>query len=246
MADTEDIIYGRNPVLEALTAKKEIDKVLLLNTIRGPFEKEVRKLCRENDIPIQYVPNIKLDRLTKKTHQGIIAFGSIVSYQEIANVIPLIYEQGKTPLILILDGITDVRNFGAIARSAEVLGANAIVIGEKRSARINHEAFKSSAGAILKIPICREKSLINTINTLRESGFGIFATDLKTEFFIEDIDFTGPCAVVIGSEGEGVSEGILKACDKSFKIPQIGEIDSLNVSVASGVILYEILKQRKV
>lgn len=244
MAEKDDIIYGRNPVIEALESDKDVDKVLILNSIRGPFEKEIRKLCKLRNIPIQYVPNAKLDKFTRKNHQGIVAFGSLIVYQKIENIVPLLFEEGKLPLLLILDGITDVRNFGAISRSAEVFGAHAIVIGEKKSARINHEAFKTSAGAILKIPICREKSLPSTIDFLRNSGFQIFATDLNTDLFIGDIDFNNPCAIIIGSEGEGVSKSLLDRCDQSFKIPQKGETDSLNVSVASGVILYEILKQR--
>ncbi len=244
MPDKDDIIYGRNPVLEAIDAGKEVDKVLLLKSIRGPFEKEIRKKCRERNIVLQYVPVFKLDKLSKKNHQGVIAFVSIVEYQDIEDVVPHIFERGEQPLILILDGVTDVRNFGAIVRSAEVFGAHAVVIGEKRSARINHEAFKTSAGAIAKIPICRQKSLNNTVDFLKSSGFQIFATDLKTDHYISDIDFATPCVVVLGSEGEGVSDGLLSRCDSRFKIPQKGEIDSLNVSVASGVILYEILKQR--
>lgn len=244
MADSGDIIFGRNPVLEAIGAGKTVDKVLLLKTIRGPFEKEVRSLCKQFDIPLQYVPSHKLDKITRKNHQGIIGFASLIDYQSIDNVVPMLYEQGKVPLIFILDGITDVRNFGAIARSAEIFGVHAIVIGEKRSARINEDAIKTSAGAILKMPICREKSISQTVDTLQQSGFNIFATDLKTDFFISDIDFCQPCAVILGSEGDGVSESLLQKCNQRFKIPQIGVTDSLNVSVASGVIMYEILKQR--
>jgi 23S rRNA (guanosine2251-2'-O)-methyltransferase len=244
MAESADIIFGRNPVLEAIQAGKSVDKILLLKTIRGPFEKDVRKLCKEYDIPLQYVPGHKLDKITRKNHQGIIGFASLVSYQTIEDVVPMLYEQGKVPLIFILDGITDVRNFGAIARSAEVFGVHAIVIGEKRSARVNDDAFKTSAGAILKLPICREKSINKAVVTLQQSGFQIYATDLNTEFYISDLNFDQPCAVILGSEGDGVSPGLLETCDQRFKIPQVGETDSLNVSVAAGVIMYEILKQR--
>ena len=244
MADSGDIIFGRNPVIEAIQSGKSVDKILLLKTIRGPFEKDVRKLCKEKDIPLQYVPAHKLDKLTKKNHQGIIGFASLVAYQTIEDVVPMLFEQGKTPLIVVLDGITDVRNFGAIVRSAEVFGIDAIVIGEKRSARINEDAYKTSAGAILRLPICREKSLVKSIDFLRSFGFQVFATDLKTDHFIADIDFKGPSVVILGSEGDGVSEGLLNISDEKFKIPQVGKTDSLNVSVASGVIMYEILKQR--
>ena len=244
MADSEDIIFGRNPVIEAIRSGKEIDKILLLKSIRGEFEKEVRHACKDHDIPLQYVPGHKLDKLTRKNHQGIIAFSSIIQYQSLENLTPLLYEKGITPLLLILDGVSDVRNFGAIVRSAEVLGAHGIIIGEKNSARINADAMKTSAGALLRIPICREKSLSNSIQYLSTAGFSIFATDLNTDSYISDCDFSGPCAVVIGSEGEGVGKDLLNRSDQKFKIPQVGETDSLNVSVASGVILYEILKQR--
>lgn len=245
MADKDDILYGRNPIIEALKLGKEIDKILISNTIRGAFEKEIRQLCRDHDIPLQYVPNSKLDKFTKKNHQGVIGFASLIQFQAIEDVVPHLYEKGATPLILVLDGVTDVRNFGAIVRSAEVLGAHAVIIGEKNSARINHEAVKTSAGAIFKLPISRVKSLVNTIAFLKQSGFQVYATDLNTPNYISDINFSGPSVVILGSEGEGVSEGLLSISDEKFKIPQLGEIDSLNVSVASGVILYEILKQRQ-
>jgi len=242
--ENEGIIYGRNPVVDAINEQKEIDKVLILNTIRGPFEKEIRKLCKNFEIPLQYVPGRKLDKLTNKNHQGIIAYSSIVAYQKLENVIPHLFEQGIIPLVLILDGITDVRNFGAICRSAEVLGANCVVIGEKKSARINHDAYKTSSGAILRLPICREGNLSKVASNLQLSGFHVYASSLDSEQFIDDIDFRGPSAVILGSEGEGVSEHLMKICDQNFKIPQVGQTDSLNVSVAAGVILYEILKQR--
>ncbi|WP_235297707.1 23S rRNA (guanosine(2251)-2'-O)-methyltransferase RlmB [Portibacter marinus] len=244
MADSDDIIFGRNPVMDAVRNGKAIDKILLLKTIRGPFEKEVRHLCKDFDIPLQYVPGHKLDKITRKNHQGIIAFSSLVEYQSIENLVPLLYERGVIPLLIILDGVSDVRNFGAIVRSAEVLGAQGIIIGEKNSARINADAMKTSAGALLNLPICREKSLTNAVEYLIASGFKIFATDLNTELYISDIDFNQPCAVILGAEGEGVSQNLLNHSHQCFKIPQVGQTDSLNVSVASGVILYEILKQR--
>lgn len=245
MAEKEDIIFGRNPVSDAIKSGKKIDKILLLSSIRGPFEKEVRQLCKEHGIPLQYVPNHKLDKFTKKNHQGIIAFASLVTFQSLDDVIPHVYEQGETPLFLILEGITDVRNVGAIARSAEVFGAHAIIMGEKNSARINHDAVKSSAGAILNIPLVRERSLVKTVEYLQNSGFQVFATDLQTDYHIADVDYKGPIAIVMGSEGEGVSKKILQVSDERIKIPQVGTTDSLNVSVATGVILYEILKQRQ-
>lgn len=244
MAESEDIIFGRNPVLEAIQGGKPVDKILLLKTIRGPFEKDIRRLCKEYDIPIQYVPSHKLDKITRKNHQGIVGYASLVTYHSIDNVVPMLFESGKVPLIFILDGITDVRNFGAIARSAEIFGVHAIVIGEKRSARVNEDAFKTSAGAILKLPICREKNISKAVEILQQSGFQVYATDLETDYFISDLNFDQPCAVVLGSEGDGVSPALLELCDQRFKIPQVGETDSLNVSVAAGVIMYEILKQR--
>ncbi len=197
-------------------------------------------------IPLKKVPQIKLDQLSRKrNHQGAVGIISAVEYQNIRDIIPLIYERGETPNILILEGITDVRNVGAIARSAEVLGAHAIVFPLSNSAEINEDAIKTSAGALLSIPLCRESNLFKTIDYLKESGFHIICSALDGDTNIFEIDMTGPLATIIGSEQKGVSSELIKKSDKTFKIPQLGKTDSLNVSVASGIILYECIKQRR-
>lgn len=242
----QSFIYGRNPVIEAIKNRKNIDKILVQSGLRGPFEKELRFALKGTDIPLQYVPLPKLDKLYKGNHQGIIAYLPLIEYQDLNNILPFIYEKGETPLILLLDQITDVRNLGAIARSAEIFGVHAIVVPAQGSARINEEAVKTSAGALLSIPVCRVKSLVNTISFLKLSGLEIFTSSLESDKPVYDISWNQPAAIVVGSEGDGVSRKIASLSTESFIIPQQGKTDSLNVSVATGVILYEINKQRNV
>lgn len=192
------------------------------------------------------MPQVKLDQLSRRrNHQGAIGIISPVEYQSIKDLIPLIYEKGEVPNILILEGITDVRNVGAIARSAEVLGVHAIIFPMTNSAEINEDAIKTSAGALLTLPICREKNLAKTIEYLKESGFHIISSSLDGDTDIFEIDMTTPLATILGSEQNGVSSDLINKSNQVFKIPQIGKIDSLNVSVATGIILYECLKQRR-
>jgi 23S rRNA (guanosine2251-2'-O)-methyltransferase len=240
----DNVIYGRHPVVDAIKAEQQFDKVMLQEGIRGEFEKMLRSTCREFDIQLQVVPKTRLNRFVKGNHQGVIGFTSLIEYQHIENVLPLIFENSETPLILILDGITDVRNFGAIARTAEVAGVHAIVIPQKGAALINADAIKTSAGALAKIPICREKSLFNVIDFLHNSGVEVFVSSLESTDFIFDVDFKNPMALVIGSEDNGVHPKIMKIADKQFIIPQMGTTDSLNVSVATGMMLYEVMRQR--
>lgn len=241
----QQIIYGRNAVIEALHEGTQLDKVILQRGVRGDFEKELRKLCRDKSVPMTVVPKEKLNKFTKGNHQGVLAIISLITYYAIEDVLPLIYEQSGTPLIVILDGVTDVRNFGAIARSAEVFGAHALVIPDKGAAMINAEAVKTSAGALLKIPVCRVKSLANAIDYLKLSGVSVLASDLSAKKNLDEIDLQQPVGIVMGSEGDGISQGVRQRADELFIIPQIGETDSLNVSVANGVILYEVQRQRK-
>ncbi len=240
-----NLIFGRHPVIDAIQSGKGIDKILLQQGVRGEFEKEIRKYCGELNIPLQYVPKEKLNKINSGNHQGIMAYLSILEYYKIEDVLPMVYEKSEVPLILILDGVTDVRNFGAIARSAECMGAHAIVIGTKGAAQINAEAYKTSAGAISIIPVCREKSIAAAINFLQLSGLKIMASSLKADKQIDKVDFDLPCAIVIGSEDHGVSSTIMKKADEVFIIPQHGKTDSFNVSVATGIILYEIQRQRQ-
>ncbi len=238
------IVYGRHPVVDVIRSGKPVDKLLLQQGIRGEYEKEVRGLCKEYGIPFKVVPKDRLTKFTNGNHQGVVALLSPIPYYIIEDVLPMVYEQSKTPLFLLLDEVTDVRNFGSIARSAEVCGANAIVIPSKGAARINADALKTSAGALSKIPVCRCTSLISAVEYLQLSGIQVLASSLRGEVKLYDLDLTLPTAFIIGSEGEGVSPALLRKSDQQFIIPQAGETDSLNVSVATGIMLYEVMRQR--
>ncbi len=241
----ENIIYGIRPIIEAVKSGKEIDKILIQTGLNNELYFQLRKLINEFKIPFQYVPVKKLNRITSKNHQGVICFISNIVYHNIENLLPGIYEDGKLPLLLILDRITDVRNMGAIARTAECAGLDAIIIPEKGSAQINSDTIKASAGSLYKIPVCRCKNLKNTIEYLKESGVQIIAATEKAGNYYTSADFTKPTAIIMGSEENGVSGEYLKRSDFKVKIPILGDIESLNVSVATGVILYEAVNQRR-
>lgn len=238
------VIFGRHPVVEAMRSGAAIDKVILQQGVRGEFEKEVRQLSRELDIPLQVAPRERLNKWTKANHQGIVALQSLITYQRLENILPLIYERSEVPLLVILDGITDVRNLGAIARSAECVGAHALIVPSRGSALINGEAMKASAGALNRIPVCRESSLINAIELLQQSGVRVLAGDLQSDQLLPGVDLRGPSALVVGSEDTGISAGVAQRTDERFLIPQQGQTDSFNVSVAAGIMLYEAMRQR--
>jgi len=240
----ENIIYGIRPVIEAILAGKEIEKLLIQQGLKSEGYNTLRTLIKERNIIFQFVPIEKLNRISRKNHQGIICYISPIQYQDIENLIPMIYEEGKTPLVLILDKVNDVRNFGAIARTAECAGVDAIIIPERGSAMINSDAVKTSAGALLKIPVHRSGNLKITISFLKESGLQIISASEKAEEKYYDPDYSQPTAIIMGSEESGVSGEYLKLSDKEVQIPIIGKIQSLNVSVATGIIIYEALKQR--
>ncbi len=242
---TNTLLFGLRPVIEAVNAGKEIDKLFIQNNLTGDIHSELRKLIKDHEIPFQYVPIEKLNRLTRKNHQGVVCYLSTIIYQKIEDILPFVFEQGKTPLLLILDRITDVRNFGAIARGAECAGVNAIVIPSKGAAQVNGDAIKTSAGALHKIPVCRSENLKTTIDYLKNSGVQIVACTEKTESVYYDVNYTLPTAIILGSEENGISDEYLKRSDARAKIPLLGEIGSLNVSVATGVILYEAIRQRR-
>jgi len=241
----EDLIFGIRPVLEAISAGKEVDRVLLQKGLRSELFQELFQQVKELDIPLQVVPIDRLNRITRKNHQGVIAFISQISYHKLELVMPGVYESGKTPLVLILDHITDVRNFGAIARTAECSGVDAIVIPAKGSAAINEDAMKTSAGALNIIPVCRTDNLANEVKFLKDSGLKVIAATEKGILDYDEEDMSVPLAIVMGAEDTGVSPALLKLSDVLVKIPQAGKIGSLNVSVAAGVILFEALRQRK-
>lgn len=244
-ANKQLVVIGKHPVIELLQNGKPVQKVFILRTLKGPTEIDVRRLTSESNIPLSRVDNYKLDRLANnKNHQGLVALTSPISFQDIEDIIPHIYESNETPLILILDHVTDVRNFGAIARSALALGVHAIIIPSKGTAAINKDAIKSSAGAVLDIPICRMSNLVDAIEYLKNSGIATYSSTLRNAKNISELDFSDPTAIVIGSEDHGVDNTVVKVSDELFKIPQSGAVDSLNVSVATGIILYEINRQR--
>ena len=238
-------IYGRNPVTEALEKGKKIEKVFLQNNLTGDFEVQVRNACEERNIPLTKVPPRKLNDLSRShNHQGIVAYISPVTYTTVDKLVPLLKSEGKIPLLVVLDGITDVRNMGAIARSAKVFGAHAIVVPAKGSARVSEEMVKSSAGAILDIAICRENSIPIALESLQMMDVKVYASDVNATKTIAEQDLKGPTAIVMGSEDKGVSRKAIQIADDTVKIPQVDSFDSLNVSVAAGIILYEILLQR--
>lgn len=240
----QDMVYGIRPVIEAIDSGKEAEKVMILKGTRSDTFAELMKLLKDRSVPYQFVPIEKLNRLTRKNHQGVVAFISPVVFYQIEDILPGIYEQGRTPFILVLDKITDVRNFGAIVRTAECTGVDAVVIPSKNSAQLNSGTVKSSAGAIFKVPICRSDNLKITLDFLQQSGLRLIAATEKTDDLFYGADFKGPIALIMGSEGEGISAEYLKKADLEVKIPLIGEIESLNVSVAAGVLLYEAVRQR--
>ncbi|MCW3104657.1 MAG: rRNA ((2251)-2-O)-methyltransferase RlmB [Bacteroidetes bacterium] len=238
------MIFGLRPVIEALKAGKEIDRLFVQNGLKNELFGEMMGMLKKHNVLYQYVPLEKLNRLTSKNHQGVVGYISSIEYHKIENILPAVFEAGKTPLLLILDRITDVRNFGAIARTAECAGVDAIIIPQKGAAQINADAIKTSTGALHKIPVCREENLKQVIEYLRESGLQVIACTEKASDDYYKVDFTLPVAIMMGSEEDGISSEFLKLADAHAKIPLLGEIGSLNVSVATGVMLYEVVRQR--
>lgn len=238
------MIFGIRAVIEAIEAGKEIDKIIVRKDLQGELAKELFTILNTNNIPVQRVPVERLDRYTRKNHQGVIAFLSAITYERIEDIIPFLYENGKVPFILLLDGITDVRNFGAIARTCEVAGVDAIVIPARGSVTVNADAVKTSAGALLKIPVCKEQNLTSTIKYLKNCGVKVVAATEKAEKNYTDITYNDPIAIVMGAEDLGVSPENLRIVDELVCIPQFGTIASLNVSVAAGVLIYEVIRQR--
>lgn len=238
------MIFGIRAVIEAIEAGKEIDKVIMRRDLQGDLAKELLSVSKTNNIFVQRVPVERLDRFTHKNHQGVIAFVSAITYEKIADIVPFLYENGKDPFIILLDGITDVRNFGAIARTCEVAGVDAIVIPGRGSVTVNADAVKTSAGALMKIPVCKEESLTETIQFLKNSGVKVVAASERGAQNYTEVEYQGPIAIVMGAEDTGVSNENLRIADNLVKISQFGTIGSLNVSVAAGVLIYEVIRQR--
>lgn len=241
----EGLLFGVHPLLEAIKAGKEIDRVLLANGTSGPLISEIKKHLSELDVPVIPVPKEKLMQFTRFNHQGVVAYISPVSFMPLEEVLQQVYESGKDPLFMVLDRVTDVRNFGAICRTAECAGVDAIIVPARGSARIGADALKTSAGALMNIPVCRSMNLKDTLQMLKDSGIRIAGASEKADKMMYDTDLSGPLCLIMGSEETGISPEYLKKCDALIRIPMFGSTGSLNVSVAAGVITYEIIRQRQ-
>lgn len=238
------MIFGTRAVIEAVQACKEVDKILMRRDLQNDLARELFNIVRDTNIPIQRVPQEKLDRLTRKNHQGVIAFISAVTYQKLEDIIPFLFENGKDPFIVLLDGVTDVRNFGAIARTCECAGVDAIVIPARNSVSVNADAVKTSAGALLTLPVCKEESITEAIRFLKNSGVKVIAATEKASADYPEGDYTVPIALIMGGEDVGIATDNLRICDEMVRIPIAGTIASLNVSAATAVLAYEVVRQR--
>ena len=244
MIDKNEMIFGVRAVIEAIQAGKEIDKVLVKKDIQSDLSRDLFAALKGSSIPVQRVPVERLNRITRKNHQGVVAYISAVVYQHVEDLVPSLFEQGKMPFIVMLDGITDVRNFGAIARTCECAAVDAVIIPVKNSVTVNADAVKTSAGALHSLPVCREQSLTDTLKYLKECGFRLVAATEKGDYNYTRGEYSGPLCIIMGAEDKGVAYEHLALCDEWVKIPMLGTIESLNVSVAAGILIYEAVKQR--
>ena len=243
--DKNDYIFGIRPVMEAIEAGKDIDKILVKKDLNGDLINELYDLVKRYRILIQRVPVEKINRITRKNHQGVLAVLSSVTYSNLSNVMPDIYESGEMPFLVALDGITDVSNFGAIARTCECAGVDAIVIPERHSVSVSGDAMKTSAGALNYLQVCREHSMQGALNYLKNNGCRIVGASGKTNKLYTEVDYTVPTVIVMGAEDTGMQPEVEAVCDELVTIPEYGQINSLNVSVAAGIIMYEVVRQRK-
>lgn len=242
--DDEMMIFGIRPVIEAIDSGKEVERIFIQRDLNNPLIRELKDLLKKHNIVYTAVPVEKLNRLTRKTHQGVVCYLSNVTYQKVEDIVPVLFEREKYPLVLMLDRITDVRNFGAICRTAECFDVDAVIIPQRGGALVTGDAVKASAGALNRITLCRELNLKNTIDYLSESGFAIIGCTEKGNLPVYEGDFDGPVCIIMGSEEDGISPEYLKKCNSQLKIPILGKTASLNVSVAAGMILYEAIRQR--
>jgi len=242
--ENDEYIYGTRAVIEAINTGKTVEKVFIKTGLNNELYQQLLSLLKEFEISFQFVPIEKINRITRKNHQGVVAFISPIEYTNIEMLLPVIFESGQEPLLLILDEITDVRNFGAIARSAECAGIHGIIIPEKGMARIGADAIKTSAGALHHVPVCKSNNLLRTIKYLKGSGIQIVAATEKADKIYTQGNFKTPVAIVMGSEESGISQSILNIADQQLKIPLFGNIESLNVSVSAALMMYEAVRQR--
>lgn len=243
----KEVVYGIRSVIESIeSGKKSVDRVLVKRELSGELFSELLQLLRHHQIPMQRVPVERLNRIVRKNHQGVVAFISAIAYHRLDQIIPFLFEEGRVPFIVVLDQLTDVRNFGAVARTCEVAGVDAIVIPERGSVSVNADAIKTSAGALHTLPVCREKSIKEAIGFLKNSGIKVVAATEKAATVYTETDLTVPVALVMGSEDRGIAPEHLRISDELVKLPQFGNIQSLNVSVAAAVMIYEVIRQRTV
>lgn len=240
-----DYIYGLRAVTEAIESGKQIDKILIKKDLTGEQSAALLSKIKEYGIVSRRVPIEKLNRITHKNHQGVIAFLSPVTYHKLENLVPQLYEEGKTPLMVVLDGLTDIRNFGAIGRTADCAGVDALVIPRNGSVSVTPDAMKTSAGGLLYVPVCRERDTLSAVRFLKENGYRIVGATEKGAVDYTRCDYRDPVAIVMGSEETGISDAVLRECDQLAAIPILGNIGSLNVSVAAGVLMYEAVRQRR-
>ena len=240
------LVIGRQAIVDALKTGKQLDRIYMQTAVHGSFIDEIKTLALQHNVPINNVPAEKLNNFNVFNHEGCVAQISKIQYQNLQDVISFIVENGEVPLFIILDGITDIRNIGAIARSAFCFGVNAIIIPDKGVGSLNEDAILTSAGALENIAVCRVNSLMNAVDDLHMNGIKVFAIEMKATKKVYELNFDEPCAIVMGGEEHGVYPALLKICDEQFQIPMPGDFDSLNVSVATGVVLYEVSKQRAV
>jgi len=246
MSNNVQQVYGIHPVMELFDSDQIIDRIYIDKQAKSAGVDEIRNKARELEIPVAFVPNYKLDKFTRKNHQGVVALISPIEFSEISEIVTRCFEEGRQPFVLALDGITDVRNFGAIARTAECAGVDALLVPEKDSAPIHDDAIRTSAGALTRIPVCREKNFRGAIEDLQNYGLKILACSEKGKDNLYKADLSEACAVVMGAEDKGISSDILRIADEMVFIPMKGQTASLNVSVAAGIALFEVLRQRDV
>lgn len=240
-----DYIFGIRAVIEAIESGKSIDKVMIRKDLGGDLARELMAVIKEYGVLTQRVPQERLNRITMKNHQGVIALVSPVTYHRLDNLLPTLYEEGANPFMLVLDGLTDTRNFGAIGRTADCSGVNGIVIPERNSVSVTPDAVKTSAGGLFYVPVCRERDIVSAVRLLKDSGVKVVAASEKAARDYTECDLTVPVAIVMGSEDVGISNEVLRLCDELVAIPMLGNIGSLNVSVAAGVMMYEVVRQRR-
>ncbi len=239
------LVIGREAVIKAMQEGKQLERIYLQSTVHGPVIDELKKLAAEKMVPINKVPVEKLNGFNISNHEGCVAQISKIQYQDLQQIISFVVENGEVPLFLMLDGITDIRNIGGIARSAFCFGVNAIIIPDKGVGALNEDAILTSAGALEQIPVCRVSSLMKTVDELHLNGIKVFASEMKASKKTYECNFAEPCAIIMGGEEHGVYPALMKICDDQFQIPMAAEFDSLNVSVSTGIVLYEVMKQRQ-